>query len=136
MLSQDAVYQPHCISVPRIFDHLVRNTLFDQLSLVHNQYTVAELLHQRDIMTYEQNGQRFPVLVPQIAEELNYLFLDSYVKCGCRLIADEELRPDRQCSGDRSPLALSAAHLMRIPVRKLGIKSAFPKQLYHFILCI
>ncbi|MNE71262.1 hypothetical protein D3C80_1671190 [compost metagenome] len=53
----------------------------------------------------------------QILHQVNHLGLDRYIQRGYRLIGDNQLRLQRQRSGDTNPLALAAGELMRVALQ-------------------
>ena len=73
--------------------------------------------------------------LPQQIQKLHDLFLHGDIQCRRRLITDQNLRLDRQCSCNRCTLALTAAYLMRISFCKLFRKTALLQQLPYPLLC-
>ncbi|MDT4853053.1 hypothetical protein FQZ97_873070 [compost metagenome] len=52
--------------------------------------------------------------VDQLVHEIENLRLNSYIKCSCRLIGNQQIRLTGNRHGDHHTLALSTRKLMRI----------------------
>ena len=109
-------------------DHLVRRTLLYNVAVIHHQHTVAELLHQRNIVTDEQDRKRRSLFPAERVQKLQDLLLDGHVQRRSCLITDQQFRFYGQRPGDRCALALPAADLVRIACSKISAQSAAFKQ--------
>ena len=83
----------------------------DDLAEVHHRDAVADVLHDREVVGDEEVGQA--ELALEVLEQVDDLRLDGDVERGDRLVADDELRVQRQGSGDADALALAAGELVR-----------------------
>ena len=79
------------------------------------------MFYDGEVMGDEQISQSHLLL--QLLEHIYHLRLNGYIQCGDRLIADDELRIDCQCSRDADTLTLSAGELVRVTVCMLGVQS-------------
>ena len=69
----------------------------------------------------EEDGQ--VVLGLQFLEQVQNLGLNGHIQSGNRLVADNQLRLQRKCTGNADTLTLTAGELMRIAVNVLGVQS-------------
>src|SRR5262245_58172795 len=69
-------------------------------------------------MADEEHGEA--EALAEISEEVDDLRLHGDVEGGDRLVADEQLGPQDQCTGDRDPLTLTARELVRAALERLG----------------
>ena len=65
----------------------------------------------------------------QVLEQVEDLRLHGDVERGHRLVADDQLRVDRERAGDADPLALAARELVRKAVVVLGVEADDLEQL-------
>jgi len=72
-------------------------------------------------------------LLLQILQQVQHLRLDGHVERGHRLVADDQLRLERQSPGDADPLPLSAGELVREPVAAVLRKPDDIEQPVHFL---
>ncbi len=70
----------------------------------------------------------------QVVEQVDDLRLDRDVERRDRLVADDQLRPQRERARDADPLALTARELRREPVVVLGVEPDELHQLLHLAL--
>ncbi len=77
----------------------------------------------------EQQGEAEVAL--EIGEQVEDLRLDRDVKCGDRLVGDDQLRFQRESAGDADPLALPARELVRVAVVVLGVEADLLHQLLN-----
>ena len=56
-------------------------------------------------------------------QQVDHLGLDRHVERRHRLVADDDLRPQRQRPGDADALALAAGELVRVPVDVVGVEA-------------
>src|SRR5919108_1819881 len=83
--------------------------------------------HDREVVRDEQIGQA--ELFTQILEQVDDLRLDRYVERRYRLVADNELRLEREGARDADALALAARHFVRITVGEFWIEATDRKKL-------
>ena len=101
--------------------------------MVHHQYPVAELLHQRNVVGDKENGEAAPLLGSQGVQQLQNFLLHRHIQRGGDLVADQKPGRDGQRPGDRRPLALSAADLMRVAAGIFrGQAAVFQEGFYSF----
>ena len=91
---------------------------FDDLSEIHDQHAVGDILHHIQIMGDEDiRESQLPL---QIQEQVENLRLDRFVERGNRFIEDQQPGLQGQGTGDIHPLALSAGKLMRVAADELS----------------
>ena len=88
--------------------------VFDDAAEIHHRDAVADVLDHREIVGDEQIGE--PELALQVHQQIEHLRLDRDVERGHRLVADDQLRLQRERAGDADALALAAGELVRIVV--------------------
>ena len=99
----------------RVQRHLEQARLVGDLhdaAEVHHRHPVADVLDHREIVGDEQEGEL--QLVLQVHEQVDDLRLDGDVERGHRLVADDELRVEREGPRDPDPLALPPGELVGI----------------------
>ena len=79
-----------------------------------------------EVVADEQVGE--PELGAQVVEQVDDLGLDRDVERRDRLVADHQLRLERERAGDADPLALAAAHLVRIALGEAPRQAAVLEQ--------
>ena len=99
--------------------------------MVHDQHPVCKLLHQGNIVADEQNGQALSLLGTEFIQQLDDLFLNSHIQGRGGLVTDQQLRLNGQGSGDGRPLALPAADLVGVAVRKFLWQAALFQEGFH-----
>ncbi len=62
-------------------------------------------------------------LALQVFQQVDDLGLDGYVQRRNRLVADDELRPQRDRARDADALSLATGELVRVPVVVLGVEA-------------
>ena len=92
----------------------------DDLAEVHDGDVVGDVLHDRQVVRDEE--VREAELVLQLLEQVEHLRLDRDVERGDRLVADDELRVERERPRDADALTLTAGELVRIAVDVLGVQ--------------
>lgn len=80
-----------------------------QAAKVHHPHPVTDVAHHRKVMGDEQIRQA--KLLLQVHEQVDDLRLNGDVQGGDRLIADHQIRLQRQGTGDADALALAAGEL-------------------------
>ena len=108
-----------CKKFTRVFLFRVRvdlcgRTLFDQLSVLHDDDAIADLGCDAQVMGDEQHGQA--EVSTNLVEQIEHLRLDRHVKRRNSFIRNQNCRFHRERSRDADPLTLSARELMRKPV--------------------
>src|SRR5438876_295323 len=98
--------------------NLLARATFDDPAEVHDRHPVAHVLDHPEIVGDEQ--QREPELPLQVVQQVQYLGLDGDVERRHRLVRDDEARADRERARDPDALALAAAELVWIAVRRVG----------------
>ncbi len=78
---------------------------------------VGKIAYDRQVVGDEDEGDTH--LPPQLVEERDDLCLDRDVEGGNRLVADDQLRFERQSPGNGDALALTTGKLMRITAHML-----------------
>ncbi len=106
----------------RLIKELIRISILDEVAQVHNTNRVGDVLNNGQVMRDEQIGQT--KLLLQVAQEVDDLRLNGNVKCGNRLIAENEIRIQRKRTSDTNSLTLTAGELMRIAMLMLLTKAA------------
>ncbi len=76
----------------------------DELPEVHHADTVADVLHDGQVVGDEQVCQT--ELPPQVEQQVQDLRLDRHVERRHRLVADDEIRGQRERACDSDALAL------------------------------
>ena len=79
----------------------------------------------------KRRAARVAELLAQVLEQVYHLRLDRHVQCRHRLIADDELRVQRQCPRNPDSLPLPTRHFVRITVGETRVQSAHRQQLAH-----
>src|SRR5690606_17701246 len=90
---------------------------------------MAEMAHHRKIVRYEEVGEAEPFA--QVLEQVDDLRLDRDVERRDRLVADDELRLERERARDADALPLPARHLVRIAIGEARVEAAEREQLGH-----
>ena len=115
------------IRVHGVVEELVGLRELHHLAEVHHRDPVTQVVHDAQVMGDEEI--REVELVAQVLQQVDDLGLNGDVECGDRLVADDELRIQRERSRDAHPLALAAAHLVGIAIREGGMQPADGQQL-------
>lgn len=96
-----------CVRVLRIPYHLCRSARFHEQSVVQHQDTIRQPVHDCEIVTDEKTGET--ELRLQLFEDREDLLLNRHVERRCRLIRNQQFRPEyerpcdrRCCTGTRS----------------------------------
>ena len=88
---------------------------------------VGDMLHDREIVADEDVGEAEPLL--QILQQIEHLAADRDVERRDRLVADDQLRIDRQRAGNGDALALAAGELVRVALGVRGLEADQRQQL-------
>ena len=87
----------------------------------------ADVLDHRQVVRDEQVGEA--ELLLQVLEQVDDLRLDRHVERRDRLVADDQLRLDRERARDADALALAAGELVRIAAHVIGLQADGLQQL-------
>ena len=101
----------------RVLDHLLRRSLLDDATQVHDADTVRHVLNHRQVVADEQVGQ--PELSLQILHEVEDLRLDGHVQGRDRLVGDDQVRRQSQRTSKTDALELAARELVRVAIQDL-----------------
>ena len=99
----------------------------DRLAEVHHHHPVGDVPHDVEVVRDEDVGQ--PELPLQVLQQVEDLRLDRDVQRRDRLVAEDQLRVDRQRARDADPLTLAARELVREPVVVLRVQTDDLEQL-------
>ena len=92
--------------------HLVDQAALDDAAEIHDGHLMRQIVDHREVMRDEQVGQ--PEVVLQCLEQIENLRLDRDVKRRGRLVANDQLRLDSQCTRNGYALPLATGKLMRV----------------------
>src|SRR5450759_4409172 len=106
----------------------------DDLAEVHDGHAVGGVLDHRQVVGDEDVCQF--ELVLKVLEEVDDLRPDGHVEGAHRLVADDELRVERQGAGDADTLALPARELVRVALGVLGAEPDGLEQLEDALLAL
>src|SRR5215211_7444597 len=94
-----------------IVEHAVDTAFLHDLPLVQDVDAIDDLPHDREIVRDEEVTQ--PELLAELPEEVEDLRLHRDVERGYRLVADDQLRLERERPRDHHSLALSTRQRRR-----------------------
>ena len=119
---RDGAKQRLSIGMQRVAEQLLRRCQLHDPPKIHHGDPVGQILHHRQIVGDENVGQ--PMLFLELIEQFEYLRLNGNVQRGDRLVADNQLRIDRERPRDADALALPAREFIGIATSKCGGSSA------------
>ena len=93
---------------------------FHDAAEIDHRNAVGDAAHQRQVVRDEQ--QREPQFTLKFAEQVDHLRAHRHVERRDRLVADQELRPQRERARDDDALALSPGEFVRKTVEHAGIE--------------
>ena len=93
---------------------------------IHHRDAVGDVLYDGEIVRDEDVGEPEPVL--QVAQQIEDLRADRDVERGDRLVADDQLRLDRERARNGDALALAAGKFVRVAARKARLQPDQPQQ--------
>ena len=96
----------------RLREERARVGELDDLAEIHHRDAVADVLDHREVVGDEQVGEAEFLL--QVHQQVDHLRLHRDVERRHRLVADDQLRLQRQRAGDAEALALAAGEFVRI----------------------
>ena len=79
---------------------------------MHDRHPIGDLRHDAHVMGHQQNAD--PLVVGQLAQQVEDLRLDRHVEGRRRLVGHEQPRLARQCRGNHHALPLAAGQLVRV----------------------
>src|SRR5262249_15518303 len=109
------------IGVIGLAKELLGGRALDDAAEVHDQDPFSDVLDHAEVVADEEIGET--ELLPQRHEQVDDLRLDRDVERRHRLVADHELRANRERAGDAETLALPAGELMWIAPLVTGIEA-------------
>src|SRR5450759_3423532 len=112
--------------------HAIRD--LDDLAEVHDGHAVGGVLDHRQVVG-DEDVRQFE-LVLKVFEQVDDLRPNGHVEGAHRLVADDELRVERQGAGDADALALPARELVRVALGVLGAEPDGLEQLEDALLAL
>src|SRR5450756_999492 len=106
----------------------------DDPAEIHDGHAVGGVLDHRQVVG-DEDVRQFE-LVLKVLEQVDDLRPDVHVEGAHRLVADDELRVERQGAGDADTLALPARELVRVALRVLGAEPDGLEQLEDALLAL
>ena len=97
------------VRMARSVQHLSGRALFDDPTAVHHGDPVGHMADRPQVMGDVDQGQAGSF--PDVAEDAKDARLHRYVERCHRFVGDQQLRFDRERTGDAHPLALAAGQL-------------------------
>ncbi len=95
-------------------EHLLGRSDLGNLTEVHHCDPITHLTDDRHVVTDEQHRQ--PELRLNLVDQRENLGADGHVQCRHRLVGDDEVRVQHECTRQRDALFLSAGELVWVPV--------------------
>jgi hypothetical protein len=95
----------------RPFVEFLAAELLDDVTEIHHQDSIAEVLDDLEIVGDEDQGQ--VELLLEFHHQVEDLGLDRDVECGDGLVGDQEFGPQSQGAGDADALTLATAEFVR-----------------------
>jgi len=102
----------------RVAEDLIRLAYFANPTQIHDDDSVAHVLHDAEVMTDEQIRQSMLLLKPM--KKVQDLGLNRDVECTSRLVEHYEFGIERERSGNGDSLSLTAGELVGIAVEMLA----------------
>ena len=115
------------VVVLRVRVDLLGRPDLDELAAVHHRDPVAHRAHDGEVVRDEEI--REPEVVLEVLEQVQDLRLDRDVERRDRLVADDQLRVERERARDPDPLPLAARELVRVAVREARVEADDVEQL-------
>ena len=109
------------VLVLRVRVDLLGRPDLDELALVHDRDLVGHRPHDGEVVRDEE--VREPEVALEVLEQVEDLRLDGDVQRRDRLVADDQLRVQRERAGDADALALAARELVRVAVRVVRVEA-------------
>ena len=105
----------------RVVEDRVGVAVLDDVPEVHDRDPVRDVPDDAEVVRDEEVGEVEVLL--EALEQVQDLRLDRDVERRDRLVADDQLRRERQRPGDADPLPLAARELVRVAVVVLGVQA-------------
>ena len=113
----------------RVVEQFLLRRNFDDVAQIHHSNTVADVFDNAQVVRNEDVRQLiFPL---QFAHQIQNLRLNRHVQRADRLVADNQLRVERQCARNADALPLSAGKLVRIARVDLFAQTNVVHELQH-----
>ena len=106
----------------------------DGLAEVHDHHPIGDVAD--DVEVVGDEDVREPEVLLEVLQQVQDLRLHRDVERRHRLVADDQLRVDRERPRDADPLALAAGELVREAVVVLGVQADDLEQLLHAALAL
>jgi len=104
-----------------------RGPYFDDSPKVHDRDSFADEADDVEIVRNEEIGN--PKFVAKIQQQVHNLCLDRDIERAQRLITNDEVRFESECSGNAYPLTLPPAEFVRVARHAIRAKSYLVEQL-------
>src|SRR5271154_4513694 len=105
------------VGMSRMVEHLLRWARLDDCAEVHHEDSVRKVPDHLEVVADEEIAK--PSRALDRREELQNTATRRHVERSGRLVQNDDLRVDSERPGNAHPLALSAAQLTRVTVKKL-----------------
>src|SRR5581483_1991656 len=122
------------VRVLRLDVQVVARADLDRAAEVHDHHAIRDVPHDVQVVGDEDVGEA--ELALQVLQQVEDLRLHGDVERGHRLVADDQLRVDRERARDADALALAAGELVREPVEVLGVQADDLEQLLDAALAL
>ena len=109
---RDVVEQAERVRFGRVVEHFSRSTLIHDLTVVHNEDTVRNVVCKTDIVGYEHHGHL--QFVFQLAEVIEDVCTNASVHHGGSFVSDQHLRTECEDTGEKHTLHLTTGKFERI----------------------
>ena len=109
---RDVIEQAERMRFVRVVEHFSRSTLVHDLTVVHDEDTVRNVVCKTDIVGHEHHGHL--QLVFQLAEVIENVCTDAGVHHGGSFVSNEDLRTEREDTGEKHTLHLTTGEFERI----------------------
>ncbi len=117
------------IGVHRVAEQLRRGRELDDASGAHHRDAVGEVVHHREVVRDEEVGEA--ERLAQVGKQVEHLRLHRDVERRDRLVADQQLRAERERARDADPLALPAREAVRVAPQVAHVEAHQPHHLLH-----
>ena len=103
----------------RVMKQVLARRHLDEAPPAHHRDPVGDIIDHRQIVRNKQICQAERFL--HVLEQVQDLRLDRDVESGDRLVANQQIRFQRQRPREPDPLALTAGETMRVTVQEPGV---------------
>src|SRR5690242_1140477 len=104
----------------RLVEHLTMCKLYNAAQ-IHHGYAVADMFHDREVVSYKQIGQA--ELSLQLLHKVEHLSLNRNIKRRYRFVGDDEGWTQGQGASNANTLALTTTELVGETVDIVGIET-------------